>query len=117
QDQLLVADDGHRRARVRIEDESVIGGLTIEGHAGDRRGLGGDAAVGGLAVRLQLRIVDDRRVDEDVGGVEVVLGVVRSVAEAVIDAQRERGSDRKSTRLNSSHVAISYAVFCLKKKN
>src|SRR5207253_10466554 len=28
----------------------------------------------------------------------------------------ERG-DRKSTRLNSSHVAISYAVFCLKKKN
>src|SRR5690625_4073349 len=25
--------------------------------------------------------------------------------------------DRKSTRLNSSHVAISYAVFCLKKKN
>src|SRR5207253_2517591 len=28
-----------------------------------------------------------------------------------------RGRDRKSTRLNSSHVAISYAVFCLKKKN
>src|SRR5690625_6200775 len=28
-----------------------------------------------------------------------------------------RGADRKSTRLNSSHVAISYAVFCLKKKN
>src|SRR5690625_6827748 len=27
------------------------------------------------------------------------------------------GLDRKSTRLNSSHVAISYAVFCLKKKN
>src|SRR5207253_9189629 len=28
----------------------------------------------------------------------------------------EPDSDRKSTRLNSSHVAISYAVFCLKKK-
>src|SRR2546429_3291398 len=27
------------------------------------------------------------------------------------------GSDRKSTRLNSSHGYISYAVFCLKKKN
>src|SRR5690349_25052581 len=27
------------------------------------------------------------------------------------------GGDRKSTRLNSSHVEISYAVFCLKKKN
>src|SRR5438067_6832650 len=28
----------------------------------------------------------------------------------------EVGRDRKSTRLNSSHVSISYAVFCLKKK-
>src|SRR5690625_6291588 len=28
----------------------------------------------------------------------------------------DRSPDRKSTRLNSSHVAISYAVFCLKKK-
>src|SRR5258707_6009756 len=28
-----------------------------------------------------------------------------------------RGRDRKSTRLNSSHANISYAVFCLKKKN
>src|SRR5207249_8770158 len=28
-----------------------------------------------------------------------------------------RRRDRKSTRLNSSHVSISYAVFCLKKKN
>src|SRR5207253_10945646 len=30
--------------------------------------------------------------------------------------ERFRKRDRKSTRLNSSHVAISYAVFCLKKK-
>src|SRR2546430_7527633 len=29
----------------------------------------------------------------------------------------EEGPDRKSTRLNSSHSQISYAVFCLKKKN
>src|SRR5438034_6441089 len=29
----------------------------------------------------------------------------------------ERRLDRKSTRLNSSHTVISYAVFCLKKKN
>src|SRR5690349_25046628 len=29
---------------------------------------------------------------------------------------RRTGGDRKSTRLNSSHVEISYAVFCLKKK-
>src|SRR5438034_2536125 len=30
---------------------------------------------------------------------------------------RGGGGDRKSTRLNSSHTVISYAVFCLKKKN
>src|SRR5207249_10496048 len=30
--------------------------------------------------------------------------------------RRARSRDRKSTRLNSSHVSISYAVFCLKKK-
>src|SRR5260221_13123335 len=29
---------------------------------------------------------------------------------------RDAGADRKSTRLNSSHTVISYAVFCLKKK-
>src|SRR3712207_7469787 len=34
-----------------------------------------------------------------------------------LEAKRgETGADRKSTRLNSSHANISYAVFCLKKK-
>src|SRR5438045_8398626 len=32
------------------------------------------------------------------------------------DRARRVGRDRKSTRLNSSHLGISYAVFCLKKK-
>src|SRR5690242_21116692 len=32
------------------------------------------------------------------------------------DRRRVKRSDRKSTRLNSSHMSISYAVFCLKKK-
>src|SRR5256885_8319117 len=32
------------------------------------------------------------------------------------DRRRRIGQDRKSTRLNSSHLVISYAVFCLKKK-
>src|SRR5439155_27023536 len=45
--------------------------------------------------------------------VAVVVGVARvDLEDLVIDI----GEDRKSTRLNSSHVAISYAVFCLKKK-
>src|SRR2546426_7033676 len=34
----------------------------------------------------------------------------------VVDAIRAVQGDRKSTRLNSSHLVISYAVFCLKKK-
>src|SRR2546430_7449015 len=34
-----------------------------------------------------------------------------------VAALAEAGLDRKSTRLNSSHSQISYAVFCLKKKN
>src|SRR5205807_9943316 len=33
-----------------------------------------------------------------------------------VEFARERLQDRKSTRLNSSHLVISYAVFCLKKK-
>src|SRR5215510_901566 len=42
---------------------------------------------------------------------------MRSLAEAGCSfLQIDETSDRKSTRLNSSHVAISYAVFCLKKK-
>src|SRR5205807_9539203 len=33
------------------------------------------------------------------------------------EAAQHQEQDRKSTRLNSSHLVISYAVFCLKKKN
>src|SRR2546422_11495883 len=36
--------------------------------------------------------------------------------EHVVEASADREEDRKSTRLNSSHGYISYAVFCLKKK-
>src|SRR5690242_20996595 len=34
----------------------------------------------------------------------------------VVDVRGQHRTDRKSTRLNSSHMSISYAVFCLKKK-
>src|SRR5436305_7158846 len=40
-------------------------------------------------------------------------GISRGVA---VSPRRWKCRDRKSTRLNSSHVRISYAVFCLKKK-
>src|SRR5205807_3155860 len=50
-------------------------------------------------------------------GVRVVAAVaLASVVEDYESAFREDSIDRKSTRLNSSHLVISYAVFCLKKK-
>src|SRR5256886_7663961 len=42
--------------------------------------------------------------------------VRESVERRVLLPARQRLGDRKSTRLNSSHSQISYAVFCLKKK-
>src|SRR5690554_3545901 len=44
------------------------------------------------------------------------LGVLGTHADLHVIAVQRTGEDRKSTRLNSSHVRISYAVFCLKKK-
>src|SRR5690625_6881131 len=58
-------------------------------------------------------------VKEDLGLTVAVLGVIIALRQR---SHRLEGAglvcwgDRKSTRLNSSHVAISYAVFCLKKK-
>src|SRR3712207_8466591 len=42
--------------------------------------------------------------------------ILVSVASLLVRRLRATGVDRKSTRLNSSHANISYAVFCLKKK-
>src|SRR5690606_9661306 len=43
-------------------------------------------------------------------------GSSATLRKALLPWTSPSGSDRKSTRLNSSHVKISYAVFCLKKK-
>src|SRR5438132_8251270 len=40
----------------------------------------------------------------------------RTLGQRAFDVQLMGAGDRKSTRLNSSHTVISYAVFCLKKK-
>src|SRR5688572_32286461 len=46
---------------------------------------------------------------------QIHMNTIESLAIA-IDAKDQTTQDRKSTRLNSSHSQISYAVFCLKKK-
>src|SRR5690625_847113 len=58
-----------------------------------------------------------RSSDVQIPGVDIER--LQSLADDALQAQglvRDPLADRKSTRLNSSHVAISYAVFCLKKK-
>src|SRR2546426_7030068 len=57
-----------------------------------------------------------RRPDYYAAFEERVKDTKRRLLEFLIQARRQ-GRDRKSTRLNSSHLVISYAVFCLKKKN
>src|SRR5690348_17749420 len=54
-----------------------------------------------------------RRLDEDHGAARRDLG--RRDRQR-LDVTAPQRADRKSTRLNSSHPSISYAVFCLKKK-
>src|SRR5690606_39291134 len=47
---------------------------------------------------------------------QALFAVVAESVDAARRASKFANIDRKSTRLNSSHVKISYAVFCLKKK-
>src|SRR5258708_27595595 len=49
-------------------------------------------------------------------GREAEVELVREFSYPDESGKKTRGRDRKSTRLNSSHQIISYAVFCLKKK-
>src|SRR3712207_8981740 len=57
----------------------------------------------------------ERQVEAD-PAVLVHLAVDHAVVHDLADEQQDVAADRKSTRLNSSHANISYAVFCLKKK-
>src|SRR5690625_7819520 len=57
---------------------------------------------------LSSRRIDDHHIDDD--------RFIRFGRHLLPLVQATGRRDRKSTRLNSSHVAISYAVFCLKKK-
>src|SRR2546427_2259837 len=82
-----------RDARGGDHARAVAGGL----HLLEQRGNGLAVAAGAGAV------------------VVGVIGLARSVRG--LGVGRHGNEDRKSTRLNSSHSQISYAVFCLKKKN
>src|SRR5947207_5250615 len=79
--------------------------------------------------RSQMSALAARSLGDEDAGLDQARGVVlhhlhvhqRSAApvrqgDAVAGDDQAVGGDRKSTRLNSSHTVISYAVFCLKKK-
>src|SRR2546430_13382639 len=79
--------------------------------------LEGDAQLEASQVSTEAEVVATAEGHVLVGvAAEVDVGVGELVLVQVGGAQHE-SEDRKSTRLNSSHSQISYAVFCLKQKN
>src|SRR2546426_3932955 len=113
-------DDELRAAIVRVEE------LAAAGAAGDRAGVADLAArfgVRGRAVEDHLDLGTLRRLAHAPEPAPARLhdrqdarGRRERVVADELDAWELGGEDRKSTRLNSSHLVISYAVFCLKKK-
>src|SRR5690625_6853883 len=80
-------------------------------------GIAGIVLTIGMAVDANVLIFD--RIREEMRGGKTLRAAIDSgysrAMSAIIDSNVT--TDRKSTRLNSSHVAISYAVFCLQKKS
>src|SRR5690606_41832548 len=87
----------------RSSDLSPFGRPRLLGPVRFRGGVSGTAAAAGGSV-------------EGFGRPPVCRGGDGSFGDRFADRNDSPPEDRKSTRLNSSHVQISYAVFCLKKK-
>src|SRR6267142_3674916 len=96
----------------RLLLREIVAGLMDEPHL-DVVGLALQLARDERARLVRGADLDDRRIAE----VELRAVDHRDQRAGHRDARRGRAlQDRKSTRLNSSHMSISYAVFCLKKK-
>src|SRR5690606_40688907 len=98
--------------------EPALGPEGVDAPGEAERRVHADAALEDLAVIAD--VLDDT--GGEVGG-QAETCIERGGAAVRLDRETEEtpdlgvvGVDRKSTRLNSSHVKISYAVFCLKKK-
>src|SRR5699024_12510694 len=70
------------------------------------------------AENIQRNLNQNNALALDLGVNNLVTAVSNQGRSFIIDGRKLKAvnQDRKSTRLNSSHVSISYAVFCLKKK-
>src|SRR5690625_5808689 len=87
------------------EDEPIIKDVSFTIQEGEKVAILGRSGAGKSTL---LKLLSGL-IEPDRGEILIGNQIVNSSALA-------RSIDRKSTRLNSSHVAISYAVFCLKKK-
>src|SRR5437588_10185237 len=85
--------------------------LFVDGSARVRRGPRAATLIDAAIVGVR-RIQRQELARHAVGPAEAVLQRVLAAAARTVGVHQ----DRKSTRLNSSHTVISYAVFCLKKK-
>src|SRR5690606_6018033 len=103
-------EDGGQAARVA----EVLHEVGAAGHQVDQGGHRADQVVEVLQGQFDADASGEgRQMDEGVGGA----ADGRVDPDRVLERLPGQDPDRKSTRLNSSHVKISYAVFCLKKKN
>src|SRR5439155_22806804 len=111
--------EGRADAPLRVEAAEPVG-LGRERHVvpggqvldlDPRRQVGGEPARKAGRLELLAGVAQLGPRGRRLGGIEARL------LERVLVEVEHRPRDRKSTRLNSSHVASSYAVFCLKKKN
>src|SRR2546428_5086360 len=125
------------RQRTRVVRIAVLTSLVVlvgawaPAHAQSPTSMHGPGARGDGGMMLQLLLRSANLTPEQDAKVREILTARRAASRPLIDqlrqAQREladrmfapgnlQEADRKSTRLNSSHDQISYAVFCLKKK-
>src|SRR5690554_4757738 len=99
----VVVEKGHKLAVLAVDPSSEISGGSI---LGDKTRM------------TQLSVLENAFIRPSPAG-KSLGGVARKTRESIILCEAAGYDfilDRKSTRLNSSHVRISYAVFCLKKK-
>src|SRR2546430_10394785 len=69
------------------------------------------------ALPISLPVPERARFDAHIAGCDGCTAYLEQMRTTIALTGRLRAEDRKSTRLNSSHSQISYAVFCLKKKH
>src|SRR5699024_12125388 len=100
----------------KVEEGSAIYVEKLDAKEGDKVTFDQVVFVGGDSTKIGTPLVDGASVEATVDKQGKEKKVVTFKYKPKKHTHTKQGQDRKSTRLNSSHVSISYAVFCLKKK-